>query len=86
MWLAAIAWLVFPGCVALAVAPVSGAAAGAAIAAARSQSDRDISYGNHIVVGTLAGFVVDAIAVFVIINDVKRVDFEIRQVPPLPGR
>jgi hypothetical protein len=86
VWLAAIASLVCSGCVALAVAPVAGAAVGAAVAAARNQGDRDISYGNHIVVGTLAGVLVDAIAIVVLINEIKREDFEIRQLPPLPAR
>lgn len=84
--LALIALLVFPGCAMLAIAPAGGAVTGVAIAAARSTNDSDISYANHVIAGTLAGVVVDAIMIFVIINELKDVDFEIRQLPPLPGR
>lgn len=81
-----IAGLLCSGCAALVIAPVGGAATGAAIAAVRSSNDSDISYVNHMLVGTLAGVIVDAVMIVVFINALHREDFEIRQVPPLPAR
>ena len=79
------ALLVSPGCAGLAIAPAAGASTGAAVAAVRSSNDSDISYVNHMLVGTLLGVVVDGIAIVVLLDRVRREDFEIRQLPPLPA-
>lgn len=58
------------GCVAeLAIAPSVGAGVGTLVGADRRSSGGEVSITNHAVIGAVLGFLVDAVAIAIVVND-----------------
>ncbi|HEX3481211.1 MAG TPA: hypothetical protein VHT91_39620 [Kofleriaceae bacterium] len=58
------------GCAAeLAIAPVTGAGVGALVGRDRRNNDSEVSLTTHVMVGAVLGFLVDAVAIAIAVND-----------------
>lgn len=64
------ALLLASGCAAeLVIAPATGAGIGALVGRDRRHTGNEVSVTNHAVVGAVLGFLVDAVAIAIVIND-----------------
>jgi hypothetical protein len=61
--------LLASGCGAeLAIAPATGAGVGALVGHDRRSTGAEVSLTNHVVVGAVLGFLVDAVAIAIVVN------------------
>jgi hypothetical protein len=70
-WTALLASLLLAsGCAAeLAIAPVTGAGIGALVGRDRRTNGSEVSLTTHVAVGAVLGFLVDAVAIAIVVND-----------------